>query len=357
MNKLRGFVVGGCLTLSVALAFVGLHYGLGPASRDGYVTALVAVALLPTIPLVAAHAKFALRRLAEYRRNGSGLSFERDSIFVSADTVGDAERALSDIEAAVEAADEYDECRRDRFGEGRGLNVRHTGFHNSFVRVASDGRLVVTGASQNTHSLASLVERVASLTMERTRSHPFFARKPVRGAPRAFLGLALVVVFVFGAGGVVGAAYPADAYSAPERVVLVGYDTRAVATPGYDATDATLDKAAFLVDSLGEEAVEIGWDRDDADKLTTHGRQAVFLSETVSTQLGAVREDASATGERERVAALEADLHAAECRVAARITSRVESGNVAGDASALVSAGESLRASAADAGYACATEA
>lgn len=354
MNKLRTFVVGGCVTLSLALVLVGLQYGYGSASRDGYVTTLTAVVLLPVIPLVAAYAKFALRRLAEYRRNGSGLSFERKSIFVSVDAVGDADKTLTDIETAVEAADEYDECRRDRFGEGRGLTIRHTGFHNSFVRVAGDGRLVVTGASKNTHSLASLVERVASLTMERTRAHPFFNRKPVQGAPRAFLGLFLLVVFLFGVGGVVGAAYPADAYSAPERVVLVGYDTRAMITPGYDTTDATLDKAAFLVDSLGEEAVELGWDRDDANKLTTHGRQAVFLSETVTAQLDTVREGVSMPSERERVDTLEADLHAAECRVASKITSRVESGNVEGDTSALVSAGATLRASAADAGYACA---
>lgn len=353
MNKLRAFVVGGVFTLALFTVLTVLQYGITPDSRTGYLTAVVAIALLPVIPLMATYGKHGIRRLAEYHRNGGGLSFERKSIFVSSDTVSDTDRMLSDIEAAVEDTGEYDECRRDRFGEGRGLTIRHTGFHNSFIRVSGGSRLVVTGASENTHSLASLVEQVGSVTMERTRTHPFFDLQPIRGAPRAFLGLFLVVLFVFGVSGVAAAAYPADAYSAPERVVLVSYDSRVTLVPGYDTTDATLDKAAFLVGSLEEEAVEIEWDRDDVSKLETHTQQSRYLSVTIAEMLASTRESGLTATERDRIVTLESDLHAAECRVASAITTRIDSGNVEGDISQLERDGAALRERAATAGMAC----
>ncbi|SFG85095.1 hypothetical protein SAMN04488063_3094 [Halopelagius inordinatus] len=353
MNKLRTFVVGGSVTLAFVTLWAALRYGLSPASNGGYLRAAAVVVLLPTIPVAVARGKLWVRRLAEYKRNGSGLSFERKSIFVSGDDVGDAERTLAEIEDAVSAADDYDDCRRDQFGEGRGLTVRHTGYHNSFVRVAGDGRVVVTGASKNTHSLASLVERVASLSMERTRNHPFLEPKPVRGAPRAFLGLFLVFLLLFGAAGVGAAAYPADAYSAPERAVFVGYDAQADVVPGYDRTDATLDRTALLVSALGEEAVELQWDRDDSDRLSEHTRQSVFLSAEGTEILDYVRDGSLTPAERERVSTLETDLHAAECRVASAVTTRIEKDRVEGDATALTDARETLRERAAAAGHLC----
>lgn len=353
MNKLRTFVVCGSVALAFVTLWAAFRYGLSPESNAGYLRAAAAVVLLPAIPVALARGKLWVRRLAEYRRNGSGLSFERKSIFVSGDGVGDAERTLAEIEEAVSATDEYDECRRDRFGEGRGLTVRHTGYHNSFVRIAGDGRVVVTGASKNTHSLASLVERVASLPMERTRNHPLLEPKPIRGAPRAFLGLFLVGLLLFGAAGVGAAAYPADAYSAPERAVFVGYDAQADVVPGYDETDATLDRAALLVSALDEEAVELQWDRDDSDRLSEHTSQSVFLSARGAEILDAAREETLAPAERQRVSTLETDLHAAECRVASAVTTRIEKDRVEGDTAALRDARETLRERAAAAGHPC----
>ena len=353
MNKLRTFVVAGSVALALAVPLTALEYGIEPASRDGYLTALVAVVLLPSVPVALAYGKLGVRRVAEYRRNGSGLSFERKSIFVSEGPVGDVDRVLADVETAVESAGEYDECRRDQFGEGPGFTIRHTGFHNSFVRVTGDGRLVVTGASENTHSLASLVERVTSLRLKRTRNHPFAAVKPVRGAPRAFLGVLLVAVLLVGAGGLGAAAYPADAYGAPERAVLVGYDARSAAVPGYDGTDATLDKAAFLVSGLDEEAVELSWDRNGTSRLSRHSRQSVFLSARAADMLATAREGDLTAAERDRVSAIEADLHAAECRVASSIATRIEEGRVEGDTTTLEEDRATLRGRAADAGVEC----
>lgn len=353
MNKLRRFVVAAVAVLVALCGWVVLRYGLTPASTPGLLQALVVALLLPVVPVALTHGKSWGQQLFDAHRNGAGMSFERRSIFVSADAVGDSDETLSDIEAAVAGADEYDDCRRDQFDEGRGLTVRHTGFHNSFVRVAGDGRLVVTGASANTHALASLVERVASLTMEKTRRHPLFEPTPIRGAPRAFLGVFLVVLFCVGAAGGLAAAYPAGVYSAPERAVLVGLDARAAAVPGYDDADAALDKSAFLVDSLSEEAVELGWERDDVDRLSVHARQAVVLSSTVDGMVTSARDDGLSQVERERAASIDADRHAAECRVADTISTRIEKGRVEGDPKPLERARSTLRSRAAAAGAPC----
>ncbi len=353
MNKLRTFVVGSVATLVVLAAWTAFRYGFAPESAAGYARALAAAALIPAVPFAAARGKFWVRTLAERRRNGEGLSFERKSIFVADDPVDDRTDVLAAVESAVSESDAFDDCYPDRFREGEGLTVRHTGFHNSFVRVTTDGRMVVTGASEKTHTLASLVERVAATAMERTRRHPFVDTTPVRGAPRAFMGLFLVVVFLFGVGGLGAAAYPDDVYSGPERAVLVGYDTRADAVPGYTRTDATLDKSAFLVDSLDEEAVEVGWDRDDVARLETHTDQAVELSATVSDSLASVRERDLSAAQRARVDTLEADLHAAECRVAAAVTTRIEKDRVEGDPAPLERDRATLRQRAAAAGVTC----
>ncbi|WP_152042525.1 hypothetical protein [Salinigranum salinum] len=354
MNKLRAFVIGATATLVVASVWTAISYGVAPESTRGYLFAVGAAVVIPTVPVVTARGKRWVRQLAEYRRNGRGLSFERKSIFVSTESVDDSERVLADIQTAVDTADEYDDCRRDRFREGPGLTVNHTGFHNSFVRIGTEGRLVVTGASKKTHALADLVERAATVTMKRTRRHPFFRTTPVRGAPRSFMSVFLVVVFLVGIAGVGAAAYPAEVYSAPERAVLVGYDGRAAVVPGYDSTDATLDKAAFLVSALDEEAVELRWDRDSVNRLRTHTAQSVVLSETVTGLLDSARERELSASQRERAASVESDLHAAECQVAAAVTTRLEEGRVDGDPTPLERDRATLRDRAAAAGASCA---
>lgn len=354
MNKLRTFVAGAVGLLVVFTAWVAIGYGIAPGSVPGYAGALAAMVVLPGVPFVATHGKRWFRILVEYRRNREGLSFERKSIFVSDDAIDDRGRALDAIETAIDAGESFDGCSPDRFTEGPGLTVRHTGFHNSFVRVGTDGRLVVTGASKKTHELASLVERVTATAMSRTRRHPFLRSSPVRGAPRSFMGAFLVGVLLFGLASAGAAAYPAEMYSAPERLVLVGYDTRAAAAPGYTATDATLDKSAFLVDALDEEAVELQWDRDDASRLEQHTHQSVRLSSTLTAWLSTVRERELSASQRDRVDRLERELHAAECRVASTVTTRIEAGRVDGDPSAIERDRATLRQRAASAGAACA---
>ncbi len=353
MNKLRTFVLGGSAFLFVAGAWAFLTYGVTPANDGAYLRLLAAAVLLPVVPRALAAAKYLVGRGLEARENGGGLSAERDSIFVSESAVGDAERTLSRLADAIADADDFDGVSRDEFAEGPGLTVRHTGFHNSFVRVTGDGHLVVTGASTRTHSLADVVERAAALSLRQRRVHPLRTADPVRGAPRSFLGLFMAVLLLFGVASVGAVGYPADAYNASERVVLVGFDVRADAAPGYDETDALLGKSAFLVDALGEEAVELSWEKDAETKLERHASQSLRLSAIVSDNLATARERGLTAEQADRAETIRNDLHAAECRVAGAIDKRLEEGKVAGDASDLRQMRTTLRERAASAGAAC----
>ena len=353
MNKLRTLVLGGSAFLLVAVAWAFLTYGATPANAGAYLRVLAVAALLPAIPRALAAVKYVVGRRLEARENGGGLSAERDSIFVSESAVGDAERTLARLADAISAEEDFDGVSRDEFDEGPGLTVRHTGFHNSFVRVTGDGRLVVTGGSTRTHSLADVVERVASLSLRQKRTHPFRTAAPVRGAPRAFLGLFMAVLLLFGVASVGAVGYPADAYNASERVALVGFDVRADADPGYGETDALLGKSAFLVDALGEEAVEIGWDKDAASKLERHAAQSLALSSTVSDNLATARDRGLSPAQADRAATIRSDLHAAECRVAGAVDKRLRAGKVTGDLSDLRRMRSQLRDRAASAGAAC----
>ncbi|WP_101296996.1 hypothetical protein [Halegenticoccus soli] len=331
MNKLRAFVLGGSAFLLVSAAWASLTYGADGTTAGLYLRVLLVAALLPAVPKALSHLKLWLRRIAQYRENRGGYSSERGSIFVSETPISDPEATLDALVDAVESAPGYDGVSRDAFSEGEGLTVTHTGFHNTFVRVAGDGRLVVTGASEKAHDLARLAERTCSVALARSRTHPFLKPDPVRGAPRAFLSLFLVVLLLFGVGGVTAAGYPGDTFNPSERVVLVSHDARADVDPGYTDTDAKFDKAAFLVAALDEEAVEIGWENNESAGLEAHARQSLRLSETVRTLLSSARDDGLTAEQAERSARIERDLHGAERRVAEAITERLERGRVEGD--------------------------
>lgn len=353
MNKLRTLVLGGSASLLVAVAWAATTYGVTPANAGAYLRVLAAAVLLPAIPRALAAVKYAVGRGLEARENGGGLSAERDSIFVSEATVSDPESTLARLADVISAEGSFDGVSRDEFDEGPGLTVRHAGFHNSFVRVTGDGRLVVTGGSTRTRSLADVVERVAAPSLRRRRLHPFRTAEPVRGAPRAFLGLFMAALLLFGVASVGAVGYPADAYNASERVVLVGFDARADAVPGYGETDALLGKSAFLVDALGEEAVEVEWDKDAAARLERHASQSLALSSTASANLAAARERGLSAAQADRAATIRTDLHAAECRVAGAVDARLAEGTVTGDPSDLRRMRSELRARAASAGATC----
>lgn len=320
MNKLRAFALAAAGFLLALAGWGALRYGPSAGLAPFVGVALLGL-VIPLIPRALARLVFRIKRGWVRLQDRPSFSFERGSMFVSTTPVEDPSGTLAAIRDAVTADDRFDAAADDEFSEGTGLTVSHAGFHNSFVRV-SDGRLVVTGASKRTHALADLVAETCSLTFERIRDSPFRSPRPIRGAPRAFLGLFLFVLLVTGVVGFAGAAYPGDAYNPAEKTVLVGLDARGDFAPGVTPTDTRLDKASFLVDALAEEAVEVRWAQNSTVAVLTHGRQSVAISEDVRELLAAERAAGLRGAEAARADRIEADLHAAERSVADAIDER-----------------------------------
>lgn len=327
VNKLRLVSAGGGITLLLATAWATVHYGPSVGYASFLWPLVVAVAVLG-LPQLLAHGKLWWHNARQWWETRGGFSFERGSLFLSAESVDERTTLVDDVVDAVQSVEEYDDVRRDEFPEGLGLTVTHAGFHNSFMRITRSGRVLVTGASERSRDLAKLLESRFGLTMERTRFNPFLEARPVKGAPRVFLGLFLVALLIVGTVGIGGAAYQTQAYNPAEKVVLVGLDARADA-PGIDDDQVRLQKAAFLVSVVEEEAVEIQWAQNSSERVETHSRQAVLVSEDADRLLNETRERGDAA-ERQRAAELRADLREAEATVAMAIADR-NTGSVASD--------------------------
>lgn len=320
VNTLR-IVSVSCSVLLLALTgWAAVHYG---PPLEFLPSAAIAVAILG-LPHLLAHLKLWVRQGIRYVESRRAEGVEQGTTFVSADADPDPEGALSEIADTVE--DVYSDVKNETFPEGEGLMVNHDGFHNSFVRLTRGGRLVVTGASKKTRSLARRVGDLRDVTMENRSNNPLLGPIPVRGAPRWFLGLFLVALLVVGVGGVANAAYPTDVYTSPEKTVFVSYDARGEFSPGTTATDTRLGKAAFTVDALSEEAVEMRWEKNESPYLVENGEQALAMSEDVREELRAAREGSLSPAERRRADRIESELHAAEREVANAIDERLADG-------------------------------
>jgi len=325
MNKLRTVAWGGG-GVSVLLAlWAAIHYG---GSLVRFLPTVVLGLVAATLPFGIAYTKHAV---ASARRQfadvDAGISAEKGSIFVSTTTVDDPLGCLEAIVPAVRADDDYDEVRRESFQEGPGLMVLYGGFHNAFVRITETGRVVVTGASEHTHALADTVSEACALSFERTRNNPFTELEPVQGASRVFLGVIVLTLVLGGTVAVGTAAYPST-YNPAERTAMVGIDARGDFVPGVSRTETHLSKAAFLVTVVKEGSQEVAWARNDSERVTAYGRQALRASRDAQALLTAVREDRLTPAQADRADRLDRRLVEARESVAAAMTERVESGSV-----------------------------
>lgn len=317
VNKLRAFARLGGGFLTVLAAWAGWQYADGPAEALSFVAVAALGLVVVRAPAAVTRAKHWLTLTEQHWAARRGKNERTTPAFVS-EPVGNPEAALAAIRDAVRNDDEYDDAKTDAFPEGDGLTVTHTEFHNSFVRVAESGRLVVTGASKRTRALAGLVERVCDVSVESRVTNPLSAPEKVQGAPRVFLGLVLAVVVVAGVVGVAGAAYPSGAYNPAEKAVLVTFDARG-SLPGVSTTETHLDKAAFLVTVLDEKAVEVRWSSNDTDRVTTHARESLVVRREAASLLAEIRRSSPTPAQIRRAKRIERDLVAAERRVAASI--------------------------------------
>jgi hypothetical protein len=317
VNELRAFArLGGGFLTSFAV-WAGWQYADGPAATAPFLAVAALGLVVAYTPAAVTRAKHWLTLTEQHWAARRGANERTTPTFVS-DPVGDSEAALAAVRDAVRDGDEYDGVTTDSFPEGGGLTVTHTEFHNSFVRVAESGRLVVTGASKRTRALAQLVESVCDVPVESRVTNPLSSPEKVRGAPRVFLGLVLAVVVVAGVVGVAGAGYPSGAYNPAEKLVLVSFDARSD-LPGVSTTETRLDKAAFLVTVLDEKAVEMRWSGNDTDRVTTHARESLAIRREAASLLGKIRQSSPTPAQVRRAERIERDLVAAERRVASSI--------------------------------------
>jgi hypothetical protein len=339
MNKLRGLSLGGAALLLLASLWAALRY---PGWTPFAVAAGLAL-VVAGLPWALAHGKHwarrAHRRLRAVRSDGA----LRDASFVSESPVEDPESELSAIVETVREADGFDAVRREQFDDGDGLIVTHAGFHSSFVRLTRRGHLAVTGASNRTRRLVDAIEAARPHSLSDRTNNPLREPDRVRGAPRVFLAVLLVALLLVGAGSISNGAYPAEAYTTGEKAVLVGIDARADVHPGVSGTDATLSKAAFLVGSLEEEAVEVRWESNSVDRLAEHGRQSLRMSEDVRAMLVDARAGSLSAEQATRADRIERDLHEAEAAAATALNSRIEREDLDGDTSELRAARDALR--------------
>ncbi|WP_226012214.1 hypothetical protein [Halomicrobium salinisoli] len=342
MNRLRALSRGGGGLVVLLALWATIHYGGSPLR---FAPALLVGVVGAGLPAAFAWLKGAVRSLRRRLADADeGFSAEQGSIFVSEGVVDDAVDCLESIRSALGDDERFDEVEREAFEEGPGLSVLHGGFHNSFVRITGAGRVVVTGASEQTGALADLVSESQSLSFERTRDNPFEGAEPVRGAPRVFLGVLVFVVLLAGVNAVGAAAYTADAYNPAERLVLVGIDAQGDADPGVSGTDARLSKAAFLATVVDEGSTEVRWAGNDSGRVAEQGRQALVASRDARRLLEAVRSGSPTADQRDRADRIERRLAEAERSVADALDERADQGAV-GETTEISRLSERLRAS------------
>lgn len=341
MNRLRALSVGGAGLVAGVAVWAAWYYGEPTRFLGTVVAGVVAAGLPPALAYGKRTVRSAHRRLDD----GERISDEKGSIFVSEPAVEDVVRCLEAVRAAAVDDDRFDEVRRDSFTEGPGLTVVHAGFHSSFVRVTSAGRVVVSGASERTRDLASTVGDACDLSFERTRENPFEPLEPVKGAPRVFLGVLVLAVLLVGFHATAVGAYPSGAYNPAERAVLVGIDGRTSLDPTVSETDGELAKAAFLVSVVEESPVEVRWAGNDSERIARQGRYALVVADDARSTLAAVDDDTLTPTQARRTDRLRRRLAAAERETAAALDEQARSDAV-GEADSLGRLSDRLRASA-----------
>jgi hypothetical protein len=281
---------------------------------------VIAIALPMGVP----HAKFQLRRVME---SYVGSDPEQSHLFKSTDRVPDAERALDTVAESL-ADDSEHTVTRKSFSQGPGLVITYKDFHNSFVRRLRSGHLAVTGDGDRTSSLADRVERLTSITFERTTPSQVKAPTPVSGLARVTVALVVFALLLSGVMGVLGSAYPSSAYNPAEKAVLVSFDARSDFDPTMSPTDARLGKAAFLVDVLDEKAVEIRIAKGK-ERILDHARQSLVISRDANLLLDDVDRASPTSEQRARIERLQRDLRSERKQVAKTITERIRDEKVA----------------------------
>ncbi|HET7324229.1 MAG TPA: hypothetical protein VFJ06_07850, partial [Halococcus sp.] len=257
-----------------------------------------------------------------------GGSRTNDYYYVSVEPIGERERVFSAVRNAVADAADLDGVTETAFSEGPGLSIVHSGFHNSFVRISTNGRMIVSGASERTTEIADLLQAHLDIDFDRRWSNPMRREHPVTGGVRVVLAAVFVLAAVGGGLAVANAGYPSDAYNPVEAAILASYDARAAVSPSMSMTDAAIAKAAFRVTILRETDTEVRWAGNDSASILDYGRDAVTVAATVRSTTAGLQDRALTADQRRRISEVRANLRTAETDVATVLAARAENGPI-----------------------------
>jgi hypothetical protein len=321
MNKLRITAVSGGAVLLIAAGWGTLEYGsrvgLEPFAWIAVVAVLVAIA--PDAISVVKHTVYQYLRESKAADARAGT---KDRYFRSTETFRERDEVLGSVRDAIDDTDSYEGVVTNDFPEGTGLSVTHAGFHNSFVRVDTAGRLVLAGASKRTADLADDIASTLGTSFDQSWANPMRNRKPITGGFRIVLAVALLTTTGLGVGAVAAAGYSSNAYNPLEKVVLASYDARETVTPGMSETDAAIDKARFRVDVLQESSVEIGWNDDDSIRLIDTGLATYSVAGDARSSISDLRGRSLTPAQRARIDSIATDLRKAEMSAATTLRKR-----------------------------------
>ena len=305
----------------VAAAFL-LVFAAWGALRYGGIRSFTLVAALGAVVVTLRPGIRRWKLWVRRRRQRSRVRLWDYESYASATPTRNREWLLERLRRELDEREEF-EPRIDDFPEGRGLTVVHTGSHNLFVRFTDDDRVVITGESGRLSALVSVADSVADLSFEPTDSNPMLRSPRLSGGTR--LAVYLVIAFLLIASVNVGtrAAYPADTYNSAERTFLVGIDARGDVDPTASSTEVRLSKAAFLIEVLDEEAVEIYWERNATTDMIRHARQAVDVAADARALLETIEAESTDPSDARRVRRLRSELRTAEANVSRAIEEQI----------------------------------
>lgn len=323
MNKLRTTAIASGVVLLVVSTWGAFEYGsragLGPFVLVAALGVLVSIA--PDGIAVAKHTAYQYHRESKAADTRAGV---RDRYFTSKETYSNRKEILDVVRNTVTDTDGYERVVPTDFPEGDGLSVSHAGFHNSFVRVTTSGRLVLAGASERTADLASDLTEALETPFERSWTNPMRQRAAIKGGLRVVLAVMILTATGIGVGTVAAAGYPSNAYNPLEKVALASYDARAAVDPGMTETDAAISKARFRVAILQESTVEVRWTENNSARLVGVGRKALEISGDTRSSLVDLRSRDLTATQRGRIDRIAANLTEAEENISTALAKRAD---------------------------------
>lgn len=308
-----------CSALAGTFALLFACWGV-MVYENGFLFALVATigGVMFVLPSLIQRIKLRNRRYQQHR--GSGR--HEDVIYVSSRPLEEPDDILVTLRERLSQHTEYTPTV-ERFSEGRGITIVHTGFHTSFVRISSDNHLVITSGKKHAQTIIGIIRPIVDTPFEISSSNPMLNMARITGGLRLVMYLMLIFLLTVSLTLGTQAAYSPDTYNPTERAALVSSDLHSSLSPSFSATDNRLQKAAYLSSFVDEESVEIYWKKNSTDSVIGDSRQAVEMTKEVHGILTRVNSTSLSSDQAEQVSQTHSRLQIAKHNVSRAIDTHI----------------------------------